>query len=120
MSETLQNLVAAMKVKFAKYWGSYFDEFNQLILCKNKKDYDVNLGIVIASILYPRGKAQYYFYSKICVNADQTSSSVNVAIDWMKKYFVEYERRVRKGGANSITYSSEGNSNTGSPVLIKT
>ena len=120
-SVALKNLAAAMKVKFAKYWGTDFDKFNQPIPRINKKDYDINLGIVIASMLDPRGKAEYveYFYSKICVNADQISSSVNVAIGWMKKYFTEYEQRVRRGGANSITYPSEDSSTTGSPVLTK-
>ncbi|CAO2176214.1 unnamed protein product [Urochloa humidicola] len=121
-STTLQQLAAAMRVKFEKYWGRDFDEFNQPIPRKNKKDYDINLGIVIATMLDPRGKAEYleFFYGKICKNTDQILPSVDAALALMKKYFMEYEQRLRRGNTHTITYSSEGSSvASGSPVLAK-
>ncbi|XP_022683481.1 zinc finger BED domain-containing protein RICESLEEPER 2-like [Setaria italica] len=120
-SVALQDLAAAMRIKFEKYWGRDFDESNQPIPRRNKKDYDVNLGIVIATMLDPRGKAEYaeFFYQKICSNIDQIDSSVDAALVWMKKYFLEYEQRLRRVNAYSVTYSSEGSICVGSPVLAK-
>jgi hypothetical protein len=72
-------------------------------------------------MLDPRGKAEYleFFYEKTCQNIDQVNSSVNVALGWMKKYFLEYEQHLRRVSASSITYPSVGNSSMGSPVLAK-
>jgi hypothetical protein len=92
-SVTLKDLATVMRIKFEKYWGRDFDEANQPIPRRNKKDYDINLGIVIATMLDPRGKAEYleffyektfFFYEKTCQNIDQVNSSVNVALGWMK------------------------------------
>jgi hypothetical protein len=117
---TLKNLAAVMRIKFEKYWGRDFDEANQPIPRRNK-DYDINLGIIIATMLDLRGKAEYleFFYEKTCKNIDQVHSSVNVALGWMKKYFLEYEQHLRRVSASSTTYSSVGNSSVGSPVLAK-
>jgi hypothetical protein len=120
-SVTLKDLAAVMRIKFEKYWGRDFDEANQPIPHRNKKDYDINLGIVIATMLDPRGKAEYleFFHEKTCKNIDQVNSSVNVALGWMKKYFLEYEQHLTRVSASSITYPKEGNSSMGSPVLAK-
>ncbi|CAN6231822.1 unnamed protein product [Urochloa humidicola] len=120
-SGPLRDLAATMRIKFEKYWGRDFDEFNRTIARRNKKDYDVNLGIVIATMLDPRAKAAYveFFYEKVCGNTNQVQSSVDVALAWMKKYFLEYEQHLRRVSAWSMTYPSEDSSTMGSPVLAK-
>jgi len=87
---------------------------------KRKKYYDINHGIVIATLLDPRGKGEYleFFYQKICRNTDQIPTCVNAALVWMKKYYVEYGQRVR-ADAYSTAYSSEASSTVGAPVLTK-
>jgi len=116
----LEELAAAMKIKFEKYWGSDIDDSNQYNDRKKKKYYDINHGIVIATLLDPRGKGEYleFFYQKICRNTDQIPTCVNAALVWMKKYYVEYEQRVR-ADAYSMAYSSEASSTVGAPVLTK-
>ena len=59
-----------------------------------------------------------FFYQKICRNTDQIPTCVNAALVWMKKYYVEYEQRVR-ADAYSTAYSSEASSTVGAPVLTK-
>ena len=120
-SAVLEELAAAMKIKFEKYWGSDIDYPNQHNAQKKKKDYDINLGIVIATLLDPRGKGEYveFFYQKICRNTDQIRTCVNVVLLWMKKYYVEYEQHLRRVDAYSMAYSSEASSSVGSPVLTK-
>ena len=91
------------------------------MLKKKKKDYDINLGIVIATLLDPRGKGEYveFFCQKICRNTDQIRTCVNAVLLWMKKYYVEYEQCVRRVDAYSMAYSSEASSSVGLPVLTK-
>jgi len=83
----LEELAAAMKIKFEKYWGSDIDDSNQYNDRKKKKYYDINHGIVIATLLDPRGKGEYleFFYQKICRNTDQIPTCVIAALVWMKK-----------------------------------
>jgi hypothetical protein len=71
-SVTLKDLAAVMRIKFEKYWGREFDVANQPIARRNKKDCDINLGIIIAD---PRGKVEYleFFYEKTCKNIDQVN-----------------------------------------------
>ncbi|CAN6175682.1 unnamed protein product, partial [Urochloa humidicola] len=49
----------------------------------------------------------------------QVQSSVDLALAWMKKYFLEYEQHLRRVSAWSMTYPSEDSSTVGSPVLAK-
>ena len=120
-SEVLEDLAAAMKVKFEKYWGPDVDESNQPNPRKKKKDYDFNLAIVIATLLDPRRKGDYveFFYEKVCRNVDQVDKSVNCALEWMKKYFLEYEQRVGRGVSYSMSSSEGSNTTVGSLVLGK-
>jgi hypothetical protein len=103
-----EELAVAMKIKFERYWGLNVDS-NQHNARRKKKNYDINIGIVIAILVDPRGKKEYleFFYQKICRNTDQIHTYVNVALVWMKKYFVEYEHRVRRADAYFMAYSSE-------------
>ena len=60
-----------------------------------------------------------FFCQKICRNTDQIRTCVNAVLLWIKKYYVEYEQRVRRVDAYSMAYSSEASSSVGSPVLTK-
>jgi hypothetical protein len=66
-----------------KSLGSGVDDSNQPNARKKKKDYDLNLGIVIATLLDPRGKGKYveFFYQKVCTNMDQIHTRVNAALN---------------------------------------
>jgi len=119
-SVVLKDVAAAMKTKFEKYWGADVDESNPFSL--RKKDYDFNLAIAIATLLDPRRKGEYveFFYSKVCRNLDSMKTCLNSALEWMRKYFSEYERRVMRDSSYHLTYSAMASSSlVGSPVLGK-
>jgi hypothetical protein len=119
-SIVLKDVAAAMKIKFEKYWGADVDESNPFSL--RKKDYDFNLAIAIATLLDPRRKGEYveFFYHKVCRNVDQANTCLTTALEWMRKYFSVYERRVMEDGPCYMTYSPAASSSlVGSPVLGK-
>jgi len=119
-SAVLKDVAAAMKIKFEKYRGADADESNPFSL--RKKDYGFNLAIAIATLLDPRRKGEYveFFYRKICRNVDSVNTCLNAALEWMRKYFSEYERRVMQDGSYYMTYSPVASSSlVGSPVLGK-
>jgi len=115
----MKDLAAAMKFKFEKYWGS--DESEMSNPRNKKKDYDFNLAIVIATMLDPRRKSDYleFFYHKICNTEDQAEKCVDSALEWIRKYYQEYERRVRRATSHQVTCSSDGSRTMGSPMLGK-
>lgn len=119
--EVLKDLAAAMKIKFEKYWGADIDESNPFSL--RKKDYYFNLAIAIATLLDPRREGEYveFFYRKVCRNADSVNACLNSALEWMKKYFSEYERRVRRDVSYYMTCSPVASCSciVGSPILGK-
>jgi len=119
-SAVLKDVAAAMKIKFEKYRGADADESNPFSL--RKKDYGFNLAIAIATLLDPRRKGEYveFFYRKICRNVDSVNTCLNAALEWLRKYFSEYERRVMQDGSYYMTYSPVASSSlVGSPVLGK-
>lgn len=115
----MKDLAAAMKFKFEKYWGS--DESEMSNPRNKKKDYDFNLAIVIATMLDPRRKSDYleFFCHKICNTEDQAEKCVDLALEWIRKYYQEYERRVRRATSHQVTCSSDGSRTMGSPMLGK-
>jgi hypothetical protein len=76
-----------------------------LIFAKKKTDF--NLAIVIAILLDPRRKGEYvvFFHRKVCRNVDQANTCLTTALEWMRKYFLVYERRMMQECSYYMTHS---------------
>jgi hypothetical protein len=91
--------------KFDKYWdGNY------------------SMVLVIAPILDPRHKFNFldYFYKKVCKNFIDIELSLNLAKDWLGKYFRKYQEVIRRNSTNAVPQVDVSNSMVSrSPVLMQ-
>ena len=111
-----------MHVKFDKYWDPDEDDPNPEDNHRRRnKEIPFNIALVIATLLDPTRKAEYldFFYEKVCRSADQIDVRVVAAMDWMRKYFREYEQRVRTSNSDMRTHPEVSSVSVGSPVLGK-
>ncbi|KAL6845038.1 hypothetical protein ACP4OV_025211 [Aristida adscensionis] len=119
-SEVLKELAAAMCVKFDKYWepNEHCTEPNPKK--KRKKDIEINLALIIATVLDPRRKGDYldFYYEKVSTRDDQIDTRVQHVLEWMRKYFAEYEQLVNRIGSTQTSHPSQSSSTVaGSPIV---
>jgi hypothetical protein len=59
--------------------------------------------LIIAIILDPRLKFDFldFFYEKVCENFVDIELSINLAKDWLRKYFTKYQEVIRRNGTNA-------------------
>uniref|UniRef100_A0A8I6YW14 Transposase n=1 Tax=Hordeum vulgare subsp. vulgare TaxID=112509 RepID=A0A8I6YW14_HORVV len=119
-SDVLKELAAAMQTKLDKYWDPEEKENAEPNRRRKSKDIAFNHALVIATFLDPRRKEDYldFFYCKLSTNEEEVSKQVEVALEWVRKYFKEYELLVATSTAHS-TPSSQGNTTIGSPIVGK-
>jgi hypothetical protein len=78
--------------------------------------------LVIATILDPRRKFDFldFFYEKVCENFVDIELSINLAKDWLGKYFKKYQEVIRRNGTNAVPQVDVSNSMVSrSPVLMQ-
>ena len=87
--------------KFEKYWEPSENNHQTGANSRRKnKEIAFNTALVIATVLDPRRKAYYlkFFFTKVCQDNDQTDKHVNLALEWMRKYFAQYEKQRPRTG----------------------
>jgi hypothetical protein len=85
--QVIKELAKAMDNKFDKYCdGNY------------------NMILVIATILDPRRKFDFldFFYKKVRENFVDIELSINLAKDWLGKYFKKYQEVIRRNDTNAV------------------
>jgi hypothetical protein len=78
--------------------------------------------LIIAIILDPRLKFDFldFFYEKVCENFVDIELSINLAKDWLGKYFKKYQEVIRRNGTNAVPQVDVSNSMVSrSPVLMQ-
>ncbi|WVZ62893.1 hypothetical protein U9M48_012585 [Paspalum notatum var. saurae] len=119
----LKELAASMCSKFEKYWEPSEDNHQTGANSRRKnKEIAFNIALVIATILDPRRKAYFlrFFFNKVCKDNDQIGMHVDLALEWMRKYFAQYEKQhPRTGSMNTMTRANELSVTKGSPLVGK-
>ena len=107
-TDLLKELAASMSSKIEKYWDVSEDIHPSEASSRRKnKEIGFNIALVIATILDPRRKIDYleFFFQKVCSSTNQIDMHVNSALEWMKKYFRQYEQHhPRTSSSNTRTH----------------
>ena len=102
-NQVIRDLAKAMDRKFDKYWdGNY------------------NMALVICTVLDPRKKLDYldFFYDKVSQSYHDRIRSVDLAKDWLTKYYKSYAADLRRDETSTVSQAGPSRSLLGSPVLV--
>jgi hypothetical protein len=102
-NQVIRDLAKAIDRKFDKYWdGNY------------------NMALVICTVLDPRKKLDYlaFFYDKVSQNYLDRERSIDLAKDWLTKYYKRYEVDLRRDDTSTLSQTGVSRSLLGSPVLV--